>query len=144
MAAAAAAHRPRALIAGHDAALRSGLRRAIEPGVDCWEAAGAADALDVLQRESPDVCLLESDGEGGGLRLTELIHRARPDVQIVLLAETLDEGDFLRAVRAGACGYLLETVDPDRLPHIVEAVLRGEAAVPRALVGRLLGECRSP
>src|SRR4051794_34574865 len=136
--------RPVALIAGRAADFRSALCRAIEPVADCREAADAIGALDVLGREPADLCLLELDRDGGGLRLTELIRRAWPDAQVVLLAHTLTEVDLLRAVRAGARGYLPVGVDPERLPFIVEAVLRGEPAVPRALVGRLLDACRSP
>ena len=46
----------------------------------------------------------------------------------------------MAAVRAGASGYLTQSLDPARLPHVVRGALRGEAAVPRRFVSRLLDE----
>jgi len=138
------ASRPTVLIVARAAELRSELGEAIGAIADWREAADAVGALDVLRREPADLCLLELDGGGGGLRLAELIHRTWPSAQIVLLAHAPNDVDLLRAVRAGARGYVPVTVGRSRLPHIVEAVLRGEPAVPRALVGPLVDACRSP
>ena len=65
-----------------------------------------------------------------------------PGASVVVMTRRLDEDDLIAALRAGAIGYLPEGVDPARLPHVVRGVLRGEAAVPRALVARLIGELR--
>jgi DNA-binding NarL/FixJ family response regulator len=134
--------RPTALITARDAAFRAGVRLALAGTVDCWEADGPAAALDVVENEAVDICLLESDQAGSGVRLTELIQQTHPEIQVVLLAHTVSEQEFLRAVRAGAAGYLSDTINPARLPEIVAGVLRGEPAVPRALVRRLLEEFR--
>src|SRR4051812_28891408 len=122
----AGGRRPTALIMARAPEFRAELGRGITPVADCREAADASGALDMLRRGPADLCLLELNGDGGGLRLAELIHRAWPDAQIVLLAHALNEVDLLRAVRAGARGYLPAGIDAERLPHIVEAVLRGE------------------
>ena len=58
------------------------------------------------------------------------------------MTRRIDEEEFIAAVRAGAIGYLLEGVDPARLPFVIRSVMRGEAAVPRALVPRLIEELR--
>ena len=49
----------------------------------------------------------------------------------------------MAAMRAGASGYLTNGVDPARLTHVVEGALRGEPAVPRRFVSRLLDELRT-
>lgn len=49
----------------------------------------------------------------------------------------------MAAVRAGASGYLTQSLDPERLPHVVAGALRGEPAVPRKFVSRLLDEMRT-
>jgi DNA-binding NarL/FixJ family response regulator len=53
-----------------------------------------------------------------------------------------DDADLFQALAAGARGYLLKDTDPDRLAHALEGVVNGEAALPRALVMRLVDEFR--
>jgi DNA-binding NarL/FixJ family response regulator len=66
-----------------------------------------------------------------------------PSAHVILLTTRLDEEEFLAAVRAGACGYLTQNLDPARLPYVVRGALRGEPAVPRKFVSRLLEELRT-
>jgi DNA-binding NarL/FixJ family response regulator len=49
----------------------------------------------------------------------------------------------MAAVRAGASGYLTNNLDPDRLPYVIRGAVRGEPAVPRRFVSRLLDELRT-
>ena len=65
-----------------------------------------------------------------------------PGASVLLMTRRIDEDEFVAAVRAGALGYLSEGVDPERLPHVLRSLLRGEAVVPRELVGRLIDEMR--
>jgi DNA-binding NarL/FixJ family response regulator len=62
---------------------------------------------------------------------------------VILLTSKLDEEEFMAAVRAGASGYVTQNLDPKRLPHVVQGALRGESAVPRRFVSRLLDELRT-
>jgi DNA-binding NarL/FixJ family response regulator len=66
-----------------------------------------------------------------------------PSAAVILLTSRLDEEEFMAAVRAGASGYLTQNLDPARLPHVVQGALRGEPAVPRKFVSRLLEELRT-
>jgi DNA-binding NarL/FixJ family response regulator len=50
--------------------------------------------------------------------------------------------DVLAALRAGAVGYLPKDTSPERLPAAICGVLKGEAALPRTLVGLVLNEFR--
>jgi DNA-binding NarL/FixJ family response regulator len=50
--------------------------------------------------------------------------------------------DLLAALRAGARGYLPKDMSPDSLPAALRGVLKGEAALPRTFVGRMLHEMR--
>ena len=61
---------------------------------------------------------------------------------MILLTNRLDEDEFMAAVRAGASGYLTQSLDPKRLPYVVRGAMRGEPAVPRMFVSRLLDELR--
>ena len=49
----------------------------------------------------------------------------------------------MAAMRGGADGYLPQSLDPDRLPDVVRSTMRGEPAVPRRFVARLLAELQS-
>jgi DNA-binding NarL/FixJ family response regulator len=136
---------PRAhvLIAAERLPTRVGLRLALEPEARCTEAADAQSAVDAAVRERPDVCLLGLDGAGQGLRVANEIASRVPSAAVILLTNRLDEEEFMAAVRAGASGYLTNSLDPARLPHVVRGALRGEPAVPRRFVSRLLDELRN-
>jgi DNA-binding NarL/FixJ family response regulator len=66
-----------------------------------------------------------------------------PETAVVMLTVSRNDEDLFGALRAGASGYLLKDIDPARLPHALQGVLNGEAALPRGLVARLMDEFRS-
>src|SRR2546423_3819363 len=137
------ARRAHVLIAAERLPTRVGLRLALEPEARCTEAADAQSAVDAAVREHPDVCLLGLDASGQALRVASEIASRVPSAAVILLTSRLDEEEFMAAVRAGASGYLTNTLDPARLPHVVRGALRGEPAVPRRFVSRLLDELRT-
>jgi DNA-binding NarL/FixJ family response regulator len=94
-------------------------------------------------RDHPDVCLLGLDLNGQGLRVVNEIAMRVPSAVVILLTSRLDEEEFMAAMRAGASGYLTQSLDPKRLPYVVRGALRGEPAVPRRFVSRLLDELRT-
>ena len=135
--------RTHVLIAAERLPTRVGLRLALEPEARCTEAADAQSAVDAAVRERPDVCLLGLDASGQRLRVANEIVARVPSAAVILLTSRLDEEEFMAAVRAGASGYLTHSLDPARLPHVVRGALRGEPAVPRRFVSRLLDELRT-
>jgi DNA-binding NarL/FixJ family response regulator len=60
-----------------------------------------------------------------------------------MLTVSTNTEDVLASLRAGAVGYLPKDTSPDRLPAALCGVLKGEAALPRTLVGRVLQEFRA-
>jgi DNA-binding NarL/FixJ family response regulator len=135
--------RAHVLIAAERLPTRVGLRLALEPGARCTEAADAESAVDAAVRDRPDVCLLGLDPSGQTLRVVNEIVSRVPSAAVILLTSKLDEEEFMAAVRAGASGYLTDSLDPARLPHVVQGAMRGEPAVPRKFVSRLLDELRT-
>jgi DNA-binding NarL/FixJ family response regulator len=131
------------LIAAERLPTRVGLRLALEPEARCTEAADAESALEAAVRDRPDVCLLGLDLNGEGLRAVNEIATRVPSAAVILLTNRLDEEEFMAAVRAGASGYLTQSLDPKRLPYVVRGALRGESAVPRRFVSRLLDELKT-
>lgn len=134
----------RVLIADDHAATRAGVRESVEDGgfEVCAEAANAQDAIDLALRERPDLCLLDVHMPGEGIRAATEITAALPDCAVVMLTVSRNDSDLFHSLRAGAAGYLLKDTDPGRLPHALRGVIAGEAAVPRALVARLIHEFR--
>jgi len=131
------------LIAAERLPTRVGLRLALEPEARCTEAADAESAVDAAVRERPDVCLLGLEPSDQGLRAVNEIASRVPSTVVIVLTNELDEEEFMAALRAGASGYLTQSLDPARLPHVVRGALRGEPAVPRRYVSRLLDELRT-
>jgi DNA-binding NarL/FixJ family response regulator len=139
----APAKRTHVLIAAERLPTRVGLRLALEPEARCTEATDAESAVDAAVRDRPDVCLLGLDTAGQGLRAANEIAARVPAAAVILLTNRLDEEEFMSAVRAGASGYLANSLDPSRLLPVVHGALRGEPAVPRKFVSRLLDELRT-
>jgi DNA-binding NarL/FixJ family response regulator len=134
----------RVLIADDHPPTRAGVRAALEGhGFEVVaEVADAAAAIDAAVRERPDVCLLDIHMPGNGIRAAGEITQQLPDVAVVMLTISRNDDDLFDALRAGASGYLLKDMDPARIPHALQGVLEGEAALPRALTARVIDEFR--
>jgi DNA-binding NarL/FixJ family response regulator len=140
--AAPAGLKARVLIAADHLATRTGVRLALANAADCSEADDAEAAVAAALRDQPDVCVVDFDPPGRAIRAAAEITSKVPGAAVVVMTRRIDEEEFIAAVRAGAIGYLPEGVDPARLPYVIRSVMRGEAAVPRALVPRLIDELR--
>jgi DNA-binding NarL/FixJ family response regulator len=79
---------------------------------------------------------------GNGITAAAEISAQLPDTAVVMLTVSQNDDDLFAALRAGAVGYLLKDTDPERLPMALLGVLRGEGALPRTLVARLVEEFR--
>jgi DNA-binding NarL/FixJ family response regulator len=123
--------------------LRAELEKA---GFDvCTEAETSRAALEAALRHRPDVCLVDAGTPGGGgIALASEVKEALPQTKVVLLHAVADEKSVMEAVRAGADGYLPESVDLARLPDVIRAVLAGEAAYPRSLLAPVLEGLGAP
>ncbi len=136
---------PTIVIADDHPAIRLGVRMALMRGGFhvVAEAADCPEAVDAVLRERPEVCLLDvSMPGGGGIEAAARIGEARLGTAVVMLSVSNSTDDVLAALRAGAVGYLPKDTRPDRLPAALCGVLKGEAALPRALVGLVLHEFR--
>lgn len=132
----------RVLIADDHVPTRAGVRDALERDgwLVCAEAPDAERAIASARDTRPDVCLLDITMPGNGIRAAAVIARDLPDSAIVMLTASHDDHDLFDALRAGAVGYLLKDIEPDRLGPALRGVLRGEAALPRRLMARVLEE----
>jgi DNA-binding NarL/FixJ family response regulator len=131
----------RVLIADDHAPTREDVQRALAGDERFSVCAAVADAVEAVQaalRERPDVCLLDIRMPGSGVAAAWEIASRLPRVKIVMLTVSDEDTDVFAALRAGAHGYLLKTMNLQRLPDALHGVCSGEAAMPRALVARVL------
>lgn len=136
--------RVRVVVADDHPALRQSVRLGLESnGFEvCAEASNAASTIEAALRERPDVCLIDIHMPGSGIAAASRITSELPDTAVVMLTVSRNDGDLFDSLRAGASGYLLKDMDPARLPQALRGVLSGEAALPRALVARVIDEFR--
>lgn len=132
----------RVLVADDHAPTRAGVRASLgSVGFEVVaEASNARQATKLAVELAPDVCLLDIHMPGGGISAAETISRTLADCAVVMLTYSREDDDLFDSLRAGARGYLLKDMDPDRLGPALHGVLSGEAALPRALVSRVLQE----
>jgi DNA-binding NarL/FixJ family response regulator len=135
---------PTIVIADDHQLIRLGVRMALmRGGFDVVaEAADRDEAISAVLHERPDVCLLDIYMPGGGIEAAAAITAEAPSTSVVMLTVSNSTDDVLASLRAGAVGYLPKDTSPERLPAALCGVLKGEAALPRALVGRVLHEFR--
>ena len=136
----------RVVIADDHAPTRAGVRQALEAD-GCQVVAAVADgpkAVAAALEHRPEVCLLDIHMPGGGIKAASQITSALPDTAVVMLTASRDDEDLFDALRAGASGYLLKDMDPDRLAAALRGVMVGEAALPRSLALKVMKQLRSP
>lgn len=123
---------------------RAGVRSVLEAaGMTVVADVGTAgEAIETAVRLRPELALLDVSVPGGGIHAAEQICARAPQTAVIMLAAAADDEQLFEALRVGARGYLLKDTDPDRLPLALAGVLKGEAAVPRPLVARLIEEFR--
>jgi DNA-binding NarL/FixJ family response regulator len=135
---------PRVVLADGDSATRAGIRVSLEQaGMKvCAEVATAEAVIETVANHEPDVVLISVDLQGGGLRAAASIAGDGTGPAVIMLAAVAKDDELIDAIRVGATGYVIKSIAPARLPAAVHAVLQGEPAIPRALVGVLMHQFR--
>jgi len=134
----------RVLVADDHTLFRRGLINLLsaEPGL---EVVGEADtgrkAVEKTRELMPDVVLMDVYmPEWDGIETTRRLKAEFPYVKIIVLTIAEDEKVLFEAVKAGAQGYLLKKIEPERLFDQIRAVASGEAVLAGHLAARLLEE----
>ena len=137
----------RIMLVDDHAIVRQGLRSILERESDLdvvAEASTAAEALVVAGRAAPHIVLLDlklsSSRDAEGLEVCSDLVAAHPDLRVLVLTTFLDEQLVLRAIRAGATGYVVKDVDTTALVRAIRDVARGESAFdPRSAAAMVRG-----
>lgn len=97
------------------------------------------DAVEMARAVQPQVILMDfSLPDGSGLDATRTILSEMPQMQIIFLTVHDDDEQMIAAMRAGAKGYLLKNLSVSKLLASLRALERGEAAISRAMMARIL------
>lgn len=109
------------------------------------EAGDAGEALRQVERHPADVMLLDNHMPGvRGVDAIASIKTLAPDLRIMMLTVSEDENDLCRALRAGADGYLIKTMQSEALIDSLLRVMQGDSVVSPEMLGKLVAALRQP
>lgn len=129
--------------------VRAGVRALIESSdglIVVGEASNAAEAVTAVEREHPDVVLMDlSLGDGvGGIEATARLRGLEHPPAVLVLTTYDSESDILRALDAGAGGYLLKDAPPEQLFAGIRSVADGAPALAPSVAAMLMRRASSP
>ena len=134
------------LLAEDHPVVRNGLVELLgsEPDIEIVAAVGdGAAAVAALDDHDPDIVLLDlTMPEMDGIEATRIVLEHRPDTRVVILTASADREQMLRAVDAGALGYLLKDASPTELIEGIRAASRGESPLDPKVARELLADRR--
>jgi len=138
----------RVLLVDDHPVVRTGLRGmlAAEPDIEvAGEAGSGPEAVAIVRAGEYDVILMDLRMPGGdGVAATEKILAQDPAARVLVLTTYETDADILRAVEAGATGYLLKDATPAQLANAIRAAARGETVLAPSVAERLVSHVRRP
>ena len=136
----------RVLLVDDHQLFREGLANILKTQPDFEVVGEASDGLEATIKAnqlSPDLILMDvTMPVCDGLEATQRIKKELPDVTIVMLTVSDDNEKVFEAIRNGAQGYLLKSINSRVMLASMRGAVRGEAAITRTLGGRILAEFR--
>ena len=138
----------RVLLADDHQIVRAGLRAMLDPNPEIevvGEACDGAEAIALVRDLDPDVVLMElrmpeMDGVAAIARLRELA----PAVPVLVLTTHDTDADIVRAIEAGATGYLLKDATREELLHAIRSAATGRSALAPSVASRLVARMAAP
>jgi DNA-binding NarL/FixJ family response regulator len=117
-----------------------------QPDLDVvGEAGDGAEALALVAERAPDVVLMDLRmPRMDGVTAIERLAATHPGVRVLVLTTYDTDADIVRAVEAGASGYLLKDAPLPQLADAVRAASRGETVLAPPVAARLLSRLRAP
>jgi DNA-binding NarL/FixJ family response regulator len=136
----------RVLLVDDHPVVRMGLRGMLEADVTVVGEAGSGDEAVTRARElEPDVILMDLRMPGGdGVSAIGRILADRPGTRVIVLTTYETDQDIVRAVEAGAAGYLLKDTSRADLLAAIASAARGETVLSPSVATRLVSRMRAP
>ena len=127
---------------------RSGVRALLQRQPDFEVVDDAADGIEGFKRAKqhrPDVVLLDLNMPGlSGIETLQLLQQDLPDTAVIMLTVSEDVDELTRALREGACGYLLKNMEADALATMIRRAAEGESVIAESMTQRLIAQMRTP
>jgi DNA-binding NarL/FixJ family response regulator len=140
--------RIRIVIADDHPIFRAGLQGLLSAQEDLevvGEAANGREAVSVVRHANPDVLLIDLQmPELDGVGAIREIKGLAPNTRILVLTTYDSDGDILRAVEAGATGYLLKDTPREELFKAIRATSRGDSVLSPSVASKVMGRARGP
>src|ERR1700677_16246 len=107
--------------------------------------ATAREALKELPRPQPDIVLMDIQlPDISGIECTARLKQLMPSVQIIIVTVYEDTERIFKALRAGACGYLLKRCTPEELVAAIREVRQGGAPMSREIARKVIASFQEP
>jgi len=134
------------LMADDHPVVRAGIRGMLETQPEFQvvaEAENGREAFEQLEKLKPDVVLMDLRmPEMDGVEAIGKIKEKYPDINILVLTTYDTDADIVRAVEAGATGYLLKDAPREELFRAVRGTAKGETVLAPVVAARLMGKVR--
>ena len=138
----------RILLADDHAVVRQGLQMFLALEADfevVGEAINGEEALRLARQLKPDVILMDIVMPVmDGITAIERIRQEVPEVEVIALTSVLEDGAVVKAIKAGAIGYLLKDTQAAELCQAIKAAASGQVQLSPQAISRLVREVRLP
>ena len=138
----------RIIIADDHPMFREGVVHSLESEPDIeiiGQASSGEEAFEILRETLPDVILLDIAMPGeGGIATTKRIAANYPVIKIIMLTGSENDDDLMKALKAGASGYVVKGIAAKELVNAVRAVAGGGTYISPAMADSLLRDIQKP
>jgi DNA-binding NarL/FixJ family response regulator len=128
--------------------IRESLMEFVKADSECecvYVCATAEKALKDIPKHQPDIVLMDIQlPDISGIECTARLKQLMPSVQIIMVTVYEDTERIFKALRAGACGYLLKRCTPEELISAIREVRQGGAPMSREIARKVIVSFQEP
>ena len=128
--------------------IRESLAEFVQSDAECvcvCVCATGAEALKEIPKHQPDIVLMDVQlPDFSGIECTARLKQLMPSVQIIMVTVYEDTERIFKALRAGACGYILKRCTPEELICAIREVRQGGAPMSREIARKVIVSFQEP
>lgn len=130
------------IIADDHSFLREGIKKTIHDEIDMsivGEASNASEAINIIKEKMPDIAIMDISMPGkSGLDVLKDLKAMKLKIKVLILSMHPEDRFAIRALKAGAMGYLTKESAPDELVKAIRTILTGRKYVSKSLADKLI------